>query len=229
MGRIFSYLVVATVALSVGYYFALFTQTVPQVSPVATTTPSIVLAEVTTKEVKEETPAYSIDVQYPQFGIVGIDSKIEKIVTDTISEFKALPPNPPGLASSQHELTIVFGTPYIGSDIVSVKLVVSEYTGGVHANSSSKGLNFDRANAKQLTQEDALQMIGLSVQQVSVAATAQLKERLGDGFFENGADSNSENFNSFLISADKVTFIFQPYQVAAFAAGPQEVSFGRKR
>ena len=47
--------------------------------------------------------------------------------------------------------------------------------------------------------------------------------------FEEGADTNPENFSSFVISADKVTFIFQQYQVAAYAAGPQEVSFERKK
>ena len=170
-----------------------------------------------------------MDAQYPQFGDAAIDSKIEKVVTDVIDEIKELPANPPDMASPQNELTIRFESPYIGPDIVSVKLITSEYTGGAHANSLFSGLNFDRASGKQLLQEDAFRMIGLSAQQVSTAATAQLKERLGDLFFAEGASSNPENFSSFLVSDDKVTFIFQPYQVAPFSEGPQEVSFERKR
>ena len=71
-------------------------------------------------------------------------------------------------------------------------------------------------------------MIGMTLEQVSAAATSQLKAKLGDAMFEEGANTNPENFSSFIISNDKVTFIFQPYQVAAYAAGPQEISVERR-
>lgn len=184
--------------------------------------------QVTTAKVNEETPAYLIDVQYPKFGIAAIDGKVQRIVEDTITEFKGYPANPPEMSSPQNELTIRYETPYVGPDVVSVKLIISEYTGGAHPNSLFSGLNFARSTGAQLLQSDAFVLTGLTVQQVSAQATAQLKAKLGDTMFEEGVNTNPENFSSFVISADRVTFIFQPYQVAAYAAGPQEVSFERK-
>ncbi|MEK7133998.1 MAG: DUF3298 domain-containing protein [Patescibacteria group bacterium] len=228
MGHFFGYVIVAALAFGGGYVFATRAQTELQAQnvPTATTTPQV---QVTMGTMNEETTTYVIDVQYPKFNTPAIDAKIEEIVNGTTAEFKALPANPPDMASPQNELTVRYESPYIGSDIVSFKLVISEYTGGAHPNSLFSGLNFDRATGKRLLQSDAFKMIGMTAQQVSVAATAQLKQKLGETFFSEGANSNPENFSSFLISADKVTFIFQPYQVAAYAAGPQEVSFERKK
>lgn len=226
MVRILSYVFVIIIALGAGYYFATWRQPETYVAPVATSTPEIV--RVTTQTVDEKAPAYTIDVQYPHFGISAIDKKIDKLVNETIAEFKTLPQNPPEMSSPQNELTVRYESPYIGPDVVSFTLVTSEYTGGAHPNSLFSGLNFDRASGRQILQDDAFKMIGRTAEQVSVSATAQLKERLGEAFFPEGANSNPENFSSFLISRGKVTFIFQPYQVAAYSAGPQEVSFERK-
>lgn len=229
MFRLLTYVIVAALMLGVGYFAATRMQPTLEAQNTQTATTTVPHVLVTTAYARNETPEYLIDVQYPQFGIPTIDEKIGKIVNDIITEFKTLPPNPPDMNSPQNELTARFDSAYVGPDIVSVKLIISEYSGGAHPNSLFSGLNFDRASGRQLLQGDAFKMIGLTAQQVSVAATAQLKERLGDTMFEEGANSNPENFSSFIISADKVTFIFQPYQVAAYAAGPQEVSFERKK
>lgn len=227
MGRVLSYIVVVALALGAGYYFATWRQPEAYVASVATSTPEIV--RVTTQRVDEEAPTYTIDVQYPHFGISAIDTKIDALIKERILEFKSIPPNPPEMASPQNELTILFESTYIGPDAVSFKLIISEYTGGAHPNSQFSGLNYDRASGRQLFQNDAFKMIGRTAAQVSVSSTAQLKAKLGDAFLPEGANSNPENFRSFLISEDKVTFIFQPYQVAYYAAGPQEVSFERKK
>jgi hypothetical protein len=175
------------------------------------------------------TPSYSVDVQYPQFGIPAIDTQIKKDVDDAITEIESYPANPRDMASPQNELTIRYESPYIGPDVVSVRLIISEYTGGAHPNTLISGLNFDRATGKQLLQNDAFATIGMTVDQVSASSTAQLKQKLGDAMFPEGANTNPENFSSFQIATNTVTFIFQPYQVAAYAAGAQEVVFARVR
>ena len=185
------------------------------------------VAQVTTATVQDETPVYKIDARYPEFGIAAIDTQIKSDIDGAISEIRSYPANPADMASPQNELTIRYDRPYIGPDVVSAKLYLSQYTGGAHPNTLVSGLNFDRASGTRLLQDDAFKMIGLTVDQVSTKATAELKAKLGGDMFEDGANSNPENFSSFLISADKVTFIFQPYQVAAYAAGAQEVSFPR--
>ena len=184
--------------------------------------------EVRTERIQEGDAAYTIDVSYPQFGIASIDAQIKEIVSNAVTEFKSLPANPPESAAPQNSFDGSFDSVYIGPDVVSVKLILSQYTGGAHPLTLVSGLNYDRATGRQLLQSDAFAMLGLSVDEISAAATAELKTKLGDAMFEEGANTNPENFSSFVISENEITFIFQQYQVAAYAAGVQEVRFPRK-
>ncbi len=221
-------LVVAVVAIIGGYF--VFTQMRPSLSAEneqVTSTPTQQVS-VTTAHVDSETATHKIDVQYPRFGVATIDTQVQKFVDDTVAEFKTTAANPPEMAASQNELVVRFEQVYIGPDVISFKLLVSQDTGGAHPNTIISGLNFDRTTGVQLLQNDAFRMIGKTVSEVSAEATTQLKAKLGDSIFEEGANTNPENFSSFVISANTVTFIFQPYQVAAYAAGAPEVSFPRK-
>lgn len=183
--------------------------------------------EVTTKSIQEESETHVVDVVYPQFGIPVIDADIEERVEDAVAEFQALPANPPEAATARHAFDGSFENVYIGTDAISCALVLSQYTGGAHPLTTIFGLNYDRATGERLAEDEAFAMIGMTLEEVSEAASAELSERLGEGFFEEGANRDPENFSSFLISQDEVTFIFQAYQVAAYAAGPQEVVFPR--
>lgn len=225
MKKILVLLPILAVLLAILYFLMPYVRT-PGGEPVTpATTDSF---QLTTGKIQEDSETYTVNAQYPQFAISSIDAQIRTAVEDVVAEFKTLPANPPESATPKNEFTGTFDSVYVGSDVVSVKLILSQYTGGAHPMTLFSGVNYDRATGRQLFLEDALALIGKSVAQVSAEATAQLKVKLGDSMFEEGANSNPENFSSFLISADTVTFIFQQYQVAAYAAGPQEVSFPRK-
>ena len=185
--------------------------------------------EITTATVAEETGTYVLNVQYPQFGIAAIDADIKSKVDAALAEFRAYPPNPPESAVAKNELTGTYEDIYVGPDVISVKLILSQYTGGAHPLTLFSGLNYDRATGRQLLQSDAFAMIGLTVEEVSAQANAELQTKLGDAFFADGASADPENFSSFIVSKEAVTFIFQEYQVAPYAAGPQEVSFPKVR
>ena len=230
MNKIFGMIALIAIVL-VGGYFAWMSVSGPELSAVqsATTTPPGNDSAITTLAVKEETNTYTVGMQYPQFGIPSIDAQITNMMDDIIVEFRGFPANPPESAVSKNELTGTFESTYIGPDIVSAKLIISQYTGGAHPNTLFTGINFDRTSGKLLLLNDVLPTIGMTIAQVSAESTKQLKARLGDVMFEEGANTNPENFSSLVVSKDKVTFIFQPYQVAAYSAGPQEVSFDRKR
>lgn len=184
--------------------------------------------QMTAAQIHENGASYTVSAEYPQFGIPAIDSQIKKAVEDTVAEFEAYPPNPADSATPQNEFTGRFDKVYIGPDIISFELILSQYTGGAHPMTLLSGMNFDRATGRKLELNDALRLIGFTVGQVSAQASAQFREKFGDAFFSQGSDTNPENFSSFTISATEVTFIFQQYQVAAYAAGPQEISFERK-
>lgn len=184
-------------------------------------------SEIATVTIVENTEAYTIDAQYPQFDIPDIDAQIRSDVERALTEFRALPKNPSDSATQKNTFTGRFENAYRGEDIVSVKLILSQYTGGAHNLTLISGVSFDRKTGKRLLLNDALPYIGKSVETISEVATAQFKEKFGEGFFSEGATSNPENFSSFVIEKDTVTFIFQQYQVAAYAFGPQAITFPR--
>lgn len=182
----------------------------------------------TMESVSEYTDTYSIKAQYQQFGIPAVDALVKKTVEEAIANFKTYPANPPDSAVTQNEFIGIIGSTYVGADVVSVQLIFSEYTGGAHPNATIVGITVDRKTGKELTLDDALAMTGLSLEQVVAESLKQLKTTLGEGvIFEEGTSAKPENYSTFVVSADKVTFIFQNYQVAAYAAGPQEVGFAR--
>lgn len=174
------------------------------------------------------TSAYVVDAQYPIFGLLAIDTQIKKTVEDVIAELEAAPPVDHDFSVATNSFTGLFESPYVDSEYVSVKLVLSSYTGGAHPNTSFVGQSFDKATGKRLVLADVLPLIGKSIEDLSASSTEMLKADLGEDFmFPEGAAANPDNFGSFLVSSSSVTFIFQQYQVTAYAFGPQEVSVPR--
>lgn len=229
MKRIVGY-VLALVVL-VGLAFALYTFA-PRAPELSTATLTDTSSE-TSVQVKEEviygsTDAYRIEVHYPQFGIPTADEKIKAVVDKAVAAFKEYPANPPDSSVPQNELTGSFDSVYVGSDIVSVALSLSEYTGGAHSNTVIFGVNVNRKTGKELALDDALAMIGKTLSQVAEESLEQLKIILGDDVISpKGADPQPENYSTFLVSKDRVTFVFNNYQVAPYAAGQQQVWFKR--
>ncbi|MHB1086581.1 MAG: DUF3298 and DUF4163 domain-containing protein [Minisyncoccota bacterium] len=194
--------------------------------PMATSTP--VSVQMTVKESHEDTAAYSIDARYPQFGIPAVDAVIRGYVDTAIAAFKSYPSDMPSVDSvPKNEQDITFDETYAGSDFVSVALLMSEYTGGAHPNSVYIGVNVDVRTGKEVTQGEALALIGKSLAEVAAQTDKEMKAKLADAYFKEGAEAKAENYSTFTIGKDSVTFIFNSYQVGPYAAGPQEVSFER--
>lgn len=186
--------------------------------------------QLATSTIAEETDTYTIDAQYPRFGIPAVDAEIKRVEDAAITELKAQPPVPHDLSVAKNSFYGRFDAPYIGPEYVSVELSLSQYTGGAHPSTIFTGLVFDRASGKRLALPDVLALIGKSLPELSASSSEMLARSLGDGFqFPEGAAATADNFSSFVIDAKSVTFILQQYQVAAYAAGPQRVSFPRVR
>lgn len=182
-----------------------------------------------TLTISEETATYAIDVQYPQFGIPAVDAHIQTVLENMLTEFRAYPPLPSESAAGKNAFVGRFDKSYVGPDIISVELILSTDTGGAHPMTLFSGMAFDRSTGKRLELADALELTGKTVADVSASSTDFFDKKFGEAFFREGADTNPENYSSFTVSMDAVTFVFQQYQVAAYAAGPQEVRFVRVR
>jgi hypothetical protein len=133
-----------------------------------------------------------------------------------------------GIAFAPWALDIGYETFNASETIVSLKFNVYEFTGGAHGNSFFATFTFDTAKEKLLTLDDVFVADSDPWTVIGPMAEAQIKENLGadmadDTLISQGAGTNPANYGDFVLTEDSIIFYFEPYVVAAYAAGPQEV------
>ena len=112
-------------------------------------------------------------------------------------------------------------------NIVSLKFLDSEYAGGAHPNYQSFTMNVDMKTGRELQLSDLFKPDSNYLKVISEYAVADLKKRLtdmsDDEWIKNGAGADADNYRSWNITKKGLLINFDPYQVAAYAAGSQEV------
>lgn len=192
--------------------------------------PSEQIGEGSQRVVHEETDTYIIDVKYEHTGNAAIDTKIDAAVMRATDAFKTdaaqMGSPEPGFPKFgfQGESSDVF----TGGEVVSERINLYQNTGGAHGLPIVLTLNYDAATGEEITLDRALSLIGLTLDEVAQKALTQLHQEFGDSVFEDGAQPKPENYGTFLVTPYNVTFIFQAYQVVAYAAGMPEITFARK-
>jgi hypothetical protein len=159
-----------------------------------------------------------------------MDAKIDAAVKAATDAFKAdvAQMGAPETGFSKYSFKGEAADTYSGGDIVSERINLYQDTGGAHGLPIVITLNYDSSTGDEVTLDKALSLIGLTLQQVSDKALAQLHQEYGDSVFVDGAAPKPENYQTFIVGPYNVTFIFQAYQVVAYAAGMPEISFARK-
>lgn len=190
----------------------------------------------------ENTPIIEINVRYPQVDGISNSEQAEQLngelkqtaiawmdqykrdVTDTGA------PDPLGSKSTVDiEATMAFLAP----EIASVRYEASVYSAGAaHPNMFYKTLNWDIVHAADIQPNHLFKTDADWVSRFSTLAIADLERQLSGvgGDFEamstdirQGAGPKAENFSSWTMDRTGVTLHFEPYKVAAYAAGPQYV------
>jgi len=208
----------AVVALGVALFFLRWQ------APV--TEPASQAGEVSTSTIAESTSAYDVEASYPVFGVPILDAKIKETVDNGIADITAIPLDD-SRADFKNEFNSTFDSVYRGDDIISVRLLLSQYSGGAHGLSTAIGINYDIKNEKFLTLDDALAMTGETLQGLSESASSALASEYGSVQFPEGLEPRPENFAAFTIGKDSINFTFQEYQVEAYAAGMPQFSVPR--
>lgn len=185
---------------------------------------------VATSTISEETPDYQIDAEYPRFGIPAIDARIQSWIVSGVGELKAvaLQDEPAKNDFAQYSYASTFSSVYTDDQYISAMLSTGTYTGGAHGMPVIIGINFKRWNEQELSLDDALLMTGLSLDEIATQAKAQLVKQFGEVVWQSGADPEPVNYDTFYLTKKHVVFVFQPYQVASYAAGAPEVAIPRK-
>jgi hypothetical protein len=172
---------------------------------------------------EEKTQAAEITVEYPSLENEKVDATLDTIVQDYVQDFKAavqeIGDSPVG---RPYILVIEDQEVYESPTTVGVLLLVYQDFGGAHGLPQLIGLNFDKETGEEILLSDVLALVDITLEDLAGGATDYFAELLGDSFFSEGAEAVEENFSSFVVSDGEVLFYFQPYQVAAYALGPQE-------
>lgn len=122
----------------------------------------------------------------------------------------------------------------IGYDVVManndfVSLLFSDYAymGGAHGMTTYSPVNYDLKNNRELQLADIFEPNSGYLKTISEYSIADLKKRTGDmsddEWVSKGAGAEMENFSNWNLTKKGLMITFEPYQVAAYAAGPQTV------
>jgi uncharacterized protein YecT (DUF1311 family) len=184
-------------------------------------------AAVTDKTIAEQGDSYDLSFAYPQIGLPAADAAMQDWVQHQVDGFKSSlaqrrPQEPP--YSAQLRYTVARND----DRAVSILFSYSIYTGGAHPNFVQTAFNFLMPDGARVFLPDLIGTEG--VRRVSDFAIADLTQRLVDpngmsdpAWIRIGAGPYADNFETFELLPDQIVLEFDPYAVAAYAAGPQQV------
>jgi hypothetical protein len=124
-------------------------------------------------------------------------------------------------------LIIDYETFQFSTEIFTINFMTYDYTGGAHGNTYFKTFTFDLPNERILTLGDIFLPESNPYDVISPIVQTKLAETLGEmsdpTWIEGGTGLNPDNYQFFALTETSLIFLFPPYQVAAYAAGPQRV------
>lgn len=209
--------------------------------------------EIVAKRIKENNKKlkYEIDAEYPQLtgstdpNYEKFNQTVRSLVTRKVADFrKEMQPDPEEAAGEEFQtdtqsmgsdLGIGYSIEMARDDLISVEFSVgSYYKGAAHPNSYTEVVNFDLKNGKAIRLADLFNSGAKYLQTISTYSIQDLKKQskekggadrsmLDDDWIQRGAGPDAANYKSWTIKHKGLGINFDSYQVAPYAAGPQEV------
>ena len=187
---------------------------------------------------------YTVEAEYPQ--IEG-DARFDKfnreargMITKDVAAFKASESGQeadPGMELSdeagQSSQNIGYDIRYATDALISVEFLEDAYSrGAAHGNQITSVINYDIKNDKKLALADLFNPKSNYLNVISAYCTKELTAReqkdkdntmLSDDLIQSGASPRADNYKAWAITRSGLWITFDPYQVAAYAGGPQYV------
>lgn len=151
-----------------------------------------------------------------------VAARVQQAV-DSFKKDLANQPVTPISAGSYFSLTYALISP--PGNLLSLQLHIEGYSdGAAHPYHLTTSFNYDLEKGQEITL-DQLFLHGVDhLKTISDFCVAELSKReIGFEMFSDGAKPTPENYAVWNVSADGLVITFNEYQVAAYAAGPQEV------
>lgn len=176
------------------------------------------------KTIREETTSFTLSVTYPVTENPAADQVLEDFAKSQVEDFKKAA----GEVSFgvKNELTVTYRPFQFSNGVRSFAFELMSYTGGAHPNTLTLTKTFDLKASKEIFLQDVFKSGTDYLKTLSEKAVARLKASIQDTdlkWIQKGAGPTSENFQRFALSEKEILIFFDPYQVAPYSAGPQEV------
>ncbi|OQA21424.1 MAG: Peptidoglycan-N-acetylmuramic acid deacetylase PdaC [Actinobacteria bacterium ADurb.Bin346] len=185
---------------------------------------------------------YTITASYPELLISGqagmlasINKEISDVVNEQVGTFKKDMESIDTAAEDTPEDWPVFVNTFRGdysillshgNRFLSIPFIFYYFTGGAHGNSFNVMLNYDLKNYSKIELKNIFKPGFDYVSFISDYCIEDVKSQNRQMGFEpdekwikEGASANEENFRNFVLNDDELIIIFDPYEVAPYAAG----------
>lgn len=195
------------------------------------TTSAAAQSSVTDASMAEHGDGYDITFAYPQIGNEAADAAIRDFVQADFADFKGWVARR-GAQEPPYSAQLTYDVARNDDGVVSILFRYGFYTGGAHPNSTQTAFNFLMPDGARVFLPDLIGSDG--VKRVSDMAIGSLDAQLtgpngmsDPNWIRTGAGPFADNFEAFEWLPDELVLAFDPYQVAAYAAGPQVVHIPR--
>lgn len=190
--------------------------------------------EVQTLAITEEENTYTINVQYPQ--LVGLSELNENLKTMALIEVNAFKDQMADLEIDEEIENEFLGSTLEGNyeiyrNDAIIFSVAHEYyvyiSGAAHPNTYTATFNWDFEKEIEwvdvISGDQDIPLILSEMVKPRLYEMLETDENVVDDWIEEGAGPDAANFDNFTITSESIVIYFDPYEVAAYAAGPQKV------
>lgn len=198
--------------------------------------------QITAKMIKEanKQKLYTVEAEYPQIEgdsrFDGFNREARALVTKDVAAFKTAETEDIDTSNTSTEnqtstIDMSYDFHYATDNLISVAFNEGTYSrGAAHGNQVTEVLNYDVKSGKKLALADLFKDKSKYLSVIAAYCQKDLKERakkpdamvLPD-LIESGAGPKADNYRAWNVTKKGLWITFDPYQVAAYAAGPQYI------
>lgn len=198
--------------------------------------------QVTTKVIKDanKQKLYTVTAEYPQIEgdsrFDGFNREARALVTKNVAAFKTAETEDmdTSYTSTENETSTLdtsYDFHYASDNLISVAFSEDSYSRGrAHGNQVTEVLNYDLKSGKKLALADLFKDKSKYLGVIASYCQKDLKERakkpdsmVMPDLIESGAGPKADNYRAWNITKKGLWITFDPYQVAAYAGGPQYI------
>ncbi len=178
--------------------------------------------------IKEEKEDYSLDLEYPVITMADknkatiINKKIKSLIDNQLLGFKKdLIKKEPDMGASFMDSGYEFFM--LNENFVSLHFTMVTYSSGAaHPMNYSVTFNYDVDRDKEIFLAEMFKSGSDYLKYIADYCNLDLQDKLGVDIFADGLLPDKANFSTFALTPESLIFLFDPYQVASYAAGPQQ-------